>query len=43
MVTQVFWLIIGSILATVSLLLFSAVLKERKVQRVRKIILRRLD
>lgn len=43
METQVFWLIIGSILATVSMLIMSSILKERKIQRVRKIILRRLD
>ena len=42
METQVFWLIIGSILTTVSILICSSILKERKIQRVRKIVLRRL-
>jgi hypothetical protein len=42
METQVFLLMVGSILATVSMLIMSSILKERKIRRVRKIILRRL-
>lgn len=42
METQVFYLIIGSTMATMSLIIMGSILKERKMRRIRKIILRRL-
>jgi hypothetical protein len=40
---QEFWLILGFMAASFSMLVRSSILRERRMQRVRKIILRRLD
>ena len=43
MEAHLFWLMIGSGLATVSLFICTTILKERKTQRLRRVILRRLQ